>query len=131
MIQGPISPIDFCYGISSAVDFIDIVHVKVELIPAPKMHIIPIMRRFVWTTYFAQCDDTFLKVNTWQNKFVLFSLLHSVDFIGQDGIRKFSKFQSCLFLLCCRNLNSNRSMIGYYNDGKARKACIGFHIQRK
>ena len=40
---------------SPEIDLYGIAHVKVDFIPLQKMYVIPILGRFVWTTYFVQC----------------------------------------------------------------------------
>ena len=41
------------------IDLYGIAHVKVDIIPRQKIHVIPILGRFVWTTSFVQCGVRF------------------------------------------------------------------------
>ena len=38
----------------TGIDLYDIVHVKVHIFPVPKMCVIPMLGKFVWTTHFGQ-----------------------------------------------------------------------------
>ena len=44
----------FYVMVSPQVEFIGMVHMKVEFIPVPKMGMMPILGRFVWTIYFVK-----------------------------------------------------------------------------
>ena len=45
----------FYFMISTGIDLYAIAHVKVDFIPVLKMWVLPILGRFVWSTYFVQC----------------------------------------------------------------------------
>ena len=56
----------FYVMISTQVDLYGIAHVKVDIFPHQKMHVIPMLGRFVWTTTFVQCEGKYVLCNAWK-----------------------------------------------------------------
>ena len=61
---------------STEIDLYDIVHVKAHIFPVPKMWILAILGKFVWTTHFVQCGLKYIFL-PFQKKFWDFRLINS------------------------------------------------------